>query len=85
MAIELGDMAKDNVSGFKGICIARTEWISGCTRVTLQPTVGDDGKFTDAITFDEPMLTLLKKKAKNPGPKDVGGPRPEPARAVVRR
>ena len=54
------DTARDRVSGFKGICICRTEWISGCTRVGLQAPVGKDGKVPDTQHFDEPMLEVVK-------------------------
>lgn len=37
MRINLGDKARDTITGFEGICIVRSEYISGCTRVGLQP------------------------------------------------
>lgn len=80
MRIELGEEAKDIVSGFQGVCIARTEWLNGCTRVTLQPKVGKDGKLPDNGTFDEPQLKRVGKGV-GPGPKDTGGPIPKPIRA----
>ena len=33
----LGDEVKDTITGFKGIVVARTEWLNGCARVTVQP------------------------------------------------
>ncbi len=85
MAIQLGDKARDKVTGFEGICVARTDWISGCARLTLQPNVGKDGKVPDGQTFDEPMLELVKAGALKMGPKNTGGPRPEPNRASAPR
>ena len=79
--IQLGDKARDTVTGFEGICVARTDWISGCARLTLQPPTSKDGKIPDAQTFDEPMLALVKRAALAVGPKKTGGPRPEPTRA----
>lgn len=83
--INLGDEAKDRVSGFKGVCVARTEWISGCARLTLQPPTGKDGKIPDAQTFDEPMLELVKAAKIAMGPKITGGPRPEPTQRQAPR
>lgn len=35
--VQLGDKARDTVSGFAGVCVARTEWLNGCWRMTLPP------------------------------------------------
>jgi hypothetical protein len=59
----LGDELKDSVTGFTGVAIAKTDWIHQCTRWTLQPKVGKDGKIPDNATFDEPALVLLKAGA----------------------
>ena len=73
--ISLGQEARDRVTGFKGIAVARTEWLNGCARVTLQPKMGKDGKHPDAVTFDEPQLELIGKGVRI-GPRDTGGPLP---------
>lgn len=79
MKVELGDKAKDLVTGFEGICIARTQWLNGCVRVTLQSTELDkDKKPVDGVTFDEPQLKVTKAGAVRPGPVDTGGPIPTP-------
>ena len=88
MKINLGDEARDMVTGFKGVCVARTEWLNGCARVTLQPKMGKDGKHPDAVSFDEPQLKLIKakkvvtedmKRAEKGEPR-TGGWKPEPMR-----
>lgn len=77
--VELGDKVKDTVSGFEGIAIARTEWLHGCTRVTVQPDkVDKDGKVRETHTFDEPQLVVLKPKKIATGRRDTGGPMPTP-------
>jgi hypothetical protein len=78
MKINLGDKCKDNVTGFEGIVTVRSEYISGCTRVGLQPPVGSDGKIPEAQYFDEPMLTLVQSAACAAMPSDRGGPRDVP-------
>ena len=76
MKIDLGDEVKDTVIGFRGIAVARYDFINGCTRVGVQPKVGKDGKLPDAATFDEPQLEVVKRAAVKLGPKDTGGPAP---------
>jgi hypothetical protein len=77
--IELGDVARDDITGFTGVVVAQTKWIHGCVRWSLQPQEMKDGKPIDPCSFDEPQLTLVSKKvAKTTG--GTGGPRPEPRR-----
>lgn len=78
--IELGDEAKDSITGFSGIVIGDTTWLHGCRRLTVQPKTLKDGKPLDPLSFDEPQLVLVKKKAVAPGSRETGGPRPEPRR-----
>ena len=83
--VNLGDEARDKVSGFQGVCVARTDWISGCARLTLQPAIGKDGKLPEQQTFDEYMLEVVKARKAAIGPKTTGGPRPEPRQASAPR
>ena len=78
MKVGLGDIARDTVTGFRGVATVRSEYISGCARVGLQPPVGDDGKVPEAQYFDEPMLEVLQAAAVAAKPTDRGGPRPAP-------
>lgn len=87
MAIELGSKVKDTITGFVGIAVAKTQWLVGCIRVTVQPQDLDkDGKVREAYTFDEPTLVVLSTPAKTKihavpqTPTTPGGPRPEPMR-----
>lgn len=78
--IELGDVAKDNITGFTGVLVAKTIWLHGCVRLTLQPqTLNKDGKVIESDTFDEQRVVLVKK-VKAAGTVDTGGPRPAPTR-----
>ena len=79
--IELGDKVKDIVTGFTGIAVARTQWIAGCDRITVQPDrLTKDGETMESGTFDEPMLIIVKKASiKNKSSKVItekGGPLP---------
>lgn len=62
--VQLGDEARDTVSGFSGVCVARTEWLNGCWRMTLQPKALDkDGKPCESQTFDDFQLEVTKPKS----------------------
>lgn len=83
--IKLGDEAKCKVTGFKGVVVARTQWLHGCDRVTLQPPIDKDGKMKGAETFDE-MCVDITKVAKVQGDvrlRKTGGPQDD--KAALRR
>jgi len=76
--LELGDEAKDPVSGFHGIIVAKTTYLNGCDRVVLQGKANKDGKIPDNH-FDEPQLVVVKRKKIKPALPEVerkktGGP-----------
>ncbi len=65
MSIKLGDLARDKVTGFEGMVVAVTSWITGCDRLTLQPTkLTKDGGIAKDATFD--IMRLQKSKKKQP-------------------
>lgn len=81
--IQLGDRVKDSITGITGIAVARTHWLHGCDRITVQPEKLDEGKMPESVTIDEPQLVLVKAKQVLPGKKDTGGPKPEPQRKAT--
>ena len=86
MSIELGDRAKDKITGFTGIVTAITRWISGCDRINVQPEVLHDGRPIEGQCFDDTQLEVVEKnvlkisEADGAG-KKKGGPRPTQTRA----
>lgn len=78
--LQMGDKAKDTVTGFQGIVVAKTTWLNGCTRVGLQSDVLKDGLPTEPQWFDEPQLILVEAQKVQAGPRDTGGPIPKPKR-----
>lgn len=77
---DLGDEVKDDITGFSGIIIARTDWINGCQRYTVQPkTLTKEGGIKETQTIDVEQLTLVHA-AKKPTHKPSGGPMPAPVR-----
>lgn len=77
--VELGDVAKDEVTGFTGVVMAVTYWLNGCRRITIQPQELKDGKPIDAYTFDVEQVQVVSKRkvaVKTPS----GGPMPDTPR-----
>jgi len=78
--VNLWDEIKDLVTGFKGIAVARSEFLYGCTRIAVQPEVDKEGKIAYPSWFDEPQLKILKSKkvkaVQETDLKKVGGPMP---------
>jgi hypothetical protein len=78
MAIKLGSLVKDNITGFEGVATSRVEYLNGCVHVQIQPkTVGKDGKPTESQYFDEQRVELVKEnvfKASKSSSATSGGP-----------
>ena len=73
--INLGDKVKDTITGFVGIAIGKTTWISGCDRITVQPIgLTKDGKTFETQSFDIDTLEVVKAKKVSEGQHRTGGP-----------
>lgn len=86
--VELGDLVEDKITGFRGIVIARTEWLNKCVRIQVQPEdLSKEGKPVDSVAFDVEQLKIVKKaKVTVDKPKPTGGPKPAPTqRPDIRR
>jgi hypothetical protein len=78
--IMLGQTVRDTLTGYEGIAVARTEWLHGCVRITIQaPGVTDEGKIKPTCTCDEPQCEVVKK-TKVKTDKKKHGPKPDPVR-----
>lgn len=78
--VRLGDKVRDTVSGFTGVCVARTECLNGCWRMTLQPQrLNNDGIPCEAQTFDDLQLEVTEPKLQPVGSKETSGSRDAPA------
>jgi len=58
--VVLGQTVRDKLTGLTGTVVARTEWLYGCVRLTVQPHGVKDGKPFDFYTFDEPQAEVLE-------------------------
>ncbi len=77
--IQLGDRVKDPITGITGIAIARTTWLHGCDRITIQPEgFNKEKKPYENITIDEPQLKIVKPKKVKRGSSKTGGPMSSP-------
>jgi hypothetical protein len=71
--IKLGQQAKDKITGFEGILVARVEYLFGCNQYGIAPPA-KDGKVNDTHYFDEgrieitgPGILAEEVKAEAPG------------------
>jgi hypothetical protein len=58
--IKLGDIARDTITGFEGVAIARSTALNNCPRWTLQPQEVKDGVATESRSFDEPNVEFVR-------------------------
>ena len=64
---QLGDRAKDSVTGVTGVVVCVTTWLNGCVRVGIQSETPDkDGKPMEAQYFDQSQLVVVKRSVHKP-------------------
>ncbi len=75
--LPLGSKAKDTVTGFKGLLIGRTVWVSGDVNYTIEPTELHQGQPIKAHSFDANRIEIIERKAPPVSPQHSatsGGP-----------
>ena len=73
--VELGKIARDKVTGFKGIVMGRAEYLTGCKKYALQSQkLTKEGKSMDWEWFDEMMVVEVPGKKFKKGTDGPGGP-----------
>lgn len=88
---QLGDRIKDQITGFTGIALGYTDWLSNCRRWIIQPETLHDGKRIEAESFDETTILVLARgvvtsqnetapQPPKPTTRKTGGPMPTPRR-----
>ena len=82
MHVKLGSEYEDIVTGFKGIAIGTTRWLTGCDTVGLKPPVDKDGKIQEAAWVDVTQIKLTGASVdispiKTAVANDPGGPHPD--------
>lgn len=72
--IKLGDNVKCKITGFKGIVVARTEFINGCVQYNVSPKWDKQkNPVEQEVSVDETSLEVIKKKVKKIKENDTGG------------
>ena len=84
---KLGQTVRDKLTGIEGTVVARSEYLYGCVRLSLQPAEVKDGKPADWVNLDEPQCEAVPKSkaSKRPAGARPAGPKPtDPGRPVDR-
>lgn len=77
--IDLGDVAKDTISGLKGVVTSKVTFLNGCVRLCITPQEVKDGKAIEGSYFDIEQCVLVSSKVAKKG-KPGGGPMPDAKR-----
>lgn len=75
--VELGDIARDTITGFEGVVISTTKWLNGCVRYAIQPQQLKDGKVIEPEWFDSQQVELVRTNYREPS-RPSGGPQRDP-------
>jgi hypothetical protein len=71
--IVLGSEVKDKVTGFKGVAVARVEYLNGCAQYCVKPKMAKDGKMPEGQYIDDDQLEVIGKGIVIPVD-NLGGP-----------
>jgi hypothetical protein len=62
--INLGDLVKDKVNGFKGVVLARMECLYEATACRVHPReLKEDGGIQESVWFEEDRLEVIVENA----------------------
>ncbi len=86
-AIQLGQMVKDQLTGFTGMATAKTVWSSGNVTISVEPKELKDGKPISSEAFDVHRLEIVTPEpeipvSSNADPSKPGGPQNDPKQAM---
>ncbi len=77
MRVELGQEVRCKITGFKGIAVARTEFINGCVQYNVAPKwdkAKANNPMEQEISIDETSLELVEEPKKKIKKRETGGP-----------
>ena len=78
--IKLGCRVRDTFTGFEGVATGRSEWLYGCTRISIQPTELKDGKVVEPDWFDVQRVEVIDVGfSLTPQVGLIGGPQSDPS------
>lgn len=76
--IVLGSKVRDTITGFEGVAIGVTFWLTGCARLGVKPVGLHEGKTIEAEWFDEDRLEVMTASQLPYGQPNTGGPQEAP-------
>jgi hypothetical protein len=59
---DLGQTVTDTITGYEGVVISRSQWLTGCNTYGVKSKKLKDGKPMDSVHFDEQQLVLVLEK-----------------------
>ncbi len=71
---ELGVLLEDEITGFTGVAICRSQWLYNCNVYALQPKELHEGSPVPNRSFDEPQLIAIETPVPIHPTNDNGGP-----------
>ena len=79
--MKLGCIARDVVTGFKGVIIGQCIYLTGCNQWGIHPGIGKDGKLGEPAWFDETRIEFISEgpELKTKNIKKTGGPQNSPS------
>jgi len=82
VGIQLGNKVKDSITGFAGVAVAKTIWISGNVTIQIEATALEKSEPIDGHAFEYERIELVEE-AKPPmsaksDPSKPGGPQKDP-------
>jgi heat shock protein HspQ len=66
--IKLGDIARDTITGFEGIVVAHTRYLSNIDRWSINPRKVKDGKPVESRSFDASQVSYVGESGLTPIP-----------------
>ena len=72
-SIKLGDNVKCKHTGFKGVVVAKTEFINGCIQFSIVAKVNKENKYPEDVGIDEESLELVSRPKKATKKKTTNG------------
>lgn len=80
--ISLGDLVRDIITGYDGVVVAKTSWLTGCDRFGVQSRDLKDGKLIEPEWFDDTRLLVIEshwaQEIERKASVDPGGPQSDP-------
>ena len=62
MTVKLRDKVEDTITGYRGTVVAKAEYLNGCIRFGVQPTVTKEGELPDWQWMDEQHRNVIEKR-----------------------